>query len=141
MHRRSLVEKGAQKLTILRPILCILGQPGSSKDRKQQAMFMFLFDMQPLPYCTEFKYLGATINKFLDYNYAASCLAYYTGRALSSSITKLIKHEGYLTMYTQNCMIRVLPLLKGVQINRMFSALSRASGHLGIKVRTFCNSP
>ena len=68
--------------------------------RKQQSMFMFLFDMQPVPYCTDYKYLGSTIDKFIDYNYTASCLADSAGRALSLIITKMIKH-GSLTMCTQ----------------------------------------
>ena len=56
---------------------------------------MFIFDMQPVPYCTAYKYLGANINEFLDYNFTAECLANSAGRALSSIITKMIKHGGF----------------------------------------------
>ena len=63
--------------------------------RKQQSKFMFLFDMNPVPYCTDYKYLGANLNEFLDYNFTASCLADAAGRALSSIITKMIKNGGF----------------------------------------------
>ena len=98
-------KNGDYKLTLPRPILCILGHPGSSN-----LMFMFLFDMQPVPYCTDYKYIGATINEFIDYNYTAPCLADSAGRELSSIITKIIKHEGSLKMCTQ-CFIFINPIL------------------------------
>ena len=56
---------------------------------------MFIFDMQPVPYCTAYKYLGANINEFLDYSFTAECLADSAGRALSSIITKMIKNGGF----------------------------------------------
>jgi hypothetical protein len=64
-------------------------------NRKQQSKFMFIFDMQPVPYCTAYKYLGANINEFLDFNFTAECLADSAGRALSSIITKMIKNGGF----------------------------------------------
>ena len=64
-------------------------------NRKQQSKFMFIFDMQPVPYCTAYKYLGANINEFLNYNFTADCLADSAGRALSSIITKMIKNGGF----------------------------------------------
>ena len=51
--------------------------------------------MNPVPYCTDYKYLGANLNEFLDYNFTASCLADAAGRALSSIITKMIKNGGF----------------------------------------------
>ena len=70
-------------------------------NRKQQSKFMFIFDMQPVPYCTVYKYLGANINEFLDYNCTATCLAESAGRALSSVITKMIKNGGFpFNVYT-----------------------------------------
>ena len=70
-------------------------------NRKQQSKFMFIFDMQPVPYCTVYKYLGANINEFLDYNFTATCLAESAGRALSSVITKMIKNGGFpFNVYT-----------------------------------------
>ena len=66
-------------------------------NRKKQSKFMFIFDMQPvpLPYCTAYKYLGANINEFLDYEFTAECVADSAGRALSSIITKMIKNGGF----------------------------------------------
>ena len=64
-------------------------------NRKKQSKFMFIFDMQPVPYCTAYKYLGANINEFLNYNVTAECLADSAGRALSSIITKMIKNGGF----------------------------------------------
>ena len=63
--------------------------------RKNQSKFMFLFDMQPVPYCTSYKYLGANLNEFLDYKFTADCLADSAGRALGAIITKMIKHRGF----------------------------------------------
>ena len=63
--------------------------------RKKQSNFMFLFDMRPVPYCKEYKYLGATINEFLDFTYTAECLADSAGRALGSIVTKMIKNGGF----------------------------------------------
>ena len=59
--------------------------------RIQQSKYMFLFDMQPVPYCTSYKYLGANIHEHLDFNFTVECLADSAGRALSSIITKMIK--------------------------------------------------
>ena len=61
--------------------------------RKLQSKFVFLFDMQPVPYCSNYKYLGATINEFLDYNFTSGCLADSAGRALGPIITKMIKNK------------------------------------------------
>ena len=70
-------------------------------NRKQQSKYMFIFDMQPVPYCTSYKYLGANINEFLDFKFTAECLADSAGRALSSIITKMIKHGGFpFNVYT-----------------------------------------
>ena len=50
--------------------------------------------MQPVPYSSNNKYLGATINEFLDYNFTSGCLADSAGRALGAIITKMIKNRG-----------------------------------------------
>ena len=63
--------------------------------RKNQSKFSFLFDMQPVPYCTSYKYLGVNLNEFLDYNFTADCLADSAGRALGAIITKMIKNRGF----------------------------------------------
>ena len=76
--------------------------------RKQQSKFMFIFDMQPVPYCTEYKYLGANINEYLDFNFTAQCLADSAGRALSSIITKMVKKMAVLyLMCTQYFLMHV----------------------------------
>ena len=62
---------------------------------KKQSKFMFLFDKKPIMYCRDYKYLGANLNEFLDFNFTAGCLADSTGRALSSIITKMIKNGGF----------------------------------------------
>ena len=76
--------------------------------RKNQSKFMFLFNMQPVPYCTSYKYLGANLNEFLDYKFTADCLADSAGRALGAIITKMIKHRGFPFEFIQYCMKRVL---------------------------------
>ena len=63
--------------------------------RKKQSNFMFLFDKRPIMYCNDYKYLGANLNEFLDFNFTAGCLADSAGRALSSIITKMIKNGGF----------------------------------------------
>ena len=70
--------------------------------RKQQSNFMFLFNFRPVDYCTYYKYLGTTINQYLDYNYTAETLSDSAGRALSSILTKSIKNGGfpYITFST-----------------------------------------
>ena len=56
---------------------------------------MFLFNKRPVPYCTFYKYLGCSINEYLDYNFTAEIQADSAGRALSSIITKIIKNKGF----------------------------------------------
>ena len=75
--------------------------------RRQQSRFMFLFNHRPVEYCKYYRYLGATINEFIDYNYTAENLADSAGRALSAIICKYLKNGGfpYLTYTTliENC--------------------------------------
>ena len=70
--------------------------------RKQQSNFMFLFNLRPVDYCSSYKYLGTTINQYLDYNETAETLSDSAGRALSSIFTKSIKNGGfpYITFST-----------------------------------------
>ena len=69
--------------------------------RKLQSKFVFLFDKQPVPYCANYNYLGATLNEFLDYNFTAGRLADSAGRALGAIITKMIKNKGFpFNVYT-----------------------------------------
>ena len=63
--------------------------------RKSQSMFMFIFDKNPVPYCTSYKYLGCSINEFLEYDFTVNQLADSAGRALGSVITKMIKNGGF----------------------------------------------
>ena len=63
--------------------------------RKSQSKFMFLFNRNSVSYCNYYKYLGCTINEFLDFTYTAQVQADSAGRALSSIITKMIKNQGF----------------------------------------------
>ena len=63
--------------------------------RKPQSKFMFLFNRNPVSYCQFYKYLGCTINEFLDFNFTTQVQADSAGRALSSIITKMIKNQGF----------------------------------------------
>ena len=63
--------------------------------RKAQSNFTFLFDKNPVAYCTIYKYLGCTVNEHLDYKFTVNLLADSAGRALSSIITKMIKNGGF----------------------------------------------
>ena len=63
--------------------------------RKLQSKFMFLFNKRPVPYCTFYKYLGCSINEYLDYKFTAEVQSDSAGRALSSIITKMIKNKGF----------------------------------------------
>ena len=63
--------------------------------RKQQTKFVFLFDMKVVPYCKSYKYLGANIDEFLDYNFTTAAQADSAGRALGCIVTKMIKNGGF----------------------------------------------
>ena len=63
--------------------------------RKPQSKFMFIFNRNPVPYCQFYKYLGCTINEYLDFTFTAQVQADSAGRALSSIITKMIKNQGF----------------------------------------------
>ena len=63
--------------------------------RKTQSMFMFLFDKNPVPYCSSYKYLGCSIDEFLDFEFTVNQLADSAGRALGSIVTKMIKNGGF----------------------------------------------
>ena len=56
---------------------------------------MFLFNRNPVPYCQYYKYLGCTINEFLDFTFTAQVQADSAGNALSKIITKMIKNQGF----------------------------------------------
>ena len=62
--------------------------------RKAQSKFWFIFDHKTVPYCTQYKYLGITINQHLDYKVTAEVQCESAGRALASIITKMIKNSG-----------------------------------------------
>ena len=50
--------------------------------RKKSSNFMFLFDMQPVHYCTSYRYLGACFNEYLEFSFTAGCQVDSAGRAL-----------------------------------------------------------
>lgn len=65
------------------------------KKNQQRSRFNFKLGLQTVEYCKEYKYLGITLNEYLDYNYSTQILAESGGRALSSIITKMIKNGGF----------------------------------------------
>ena len=77
--------------------------------RKQQTKFVFFFDKQVIPYCKSYKYLGANIDEFLDYNFTMSAQADSAGRALSCIVTSP-------TMCTLPYMMLVLPLCLTMEV-------------------------
>ena len=76
--------------------------PGKSK-----SMFMFIFNRRPVDYCNSYRYLGVTLNEFLDYNFTSENQAEPAGRALGAIITKTIKNGGLpynvYTMLFESC--------------------------------------
>ena len=60
--------------------------------RCPQSKFMFLFNNRTVAYCKTYKYLGTTLNEFLNFDISAQSQADAAGRALGSLITKTIKN-------------------------------------------------
>ena len=56
--------------------------------RSPQSKFLLLFNNRPVNYCQTYKYLGTTINEFLNLNKTAEAQAKAAGRALGALITK-----------------------------------------------------
>ena len=56
---------------------------------------MFIFNKNSVSYCKFYKYLGCTINEFLDFTYTAQVQADSAEGALSSIIRKMIKNQGF----------------------------------------------
>ena len=61
---------------------------------RQQSRFVFLFNNRTVDYCKWYKYLGSTINEFMNYNKTAESQAEAAGRSLGALITKTIKNGG-----------------------------------------------
>ena len=64
-------------------------------NRKPQSKFMFIFNKNTVSYCKYYKYLGCTINEYLDFTFTNEVQTDSAGRALSSIITKMIKNQGF----------------------------------------------
>ena len=76
--------------------------------RSHQSRFMFLFNRRPVEYCKAYKYLGITLNEFLDFDLTAEAQSEAAGRALGGLITKTIKNGGlpfkiYSMLYECSC--------------------------------------
>ena len=56
--------------------------------------FEFKFGSKTLEFCSSYKYLGATINEFLNFEQTAKEVADPPGRALGCIVTKMTKHGG-----------------------------------------------
>lgn len=65
------------------------------KKSQPRSTFRFKLGEQIVKYCEEYKYLGITLNEYLDYKFSTDILSDSGGRALSSIITKMIKHGGF----------------------------------------------
>ena len=63
-------------------------------NRKPQSNFTFLFNWRPIEYGKEYKYLGISLNEFIDYKITTEILSDAAGRALGSIFSKTIKHGG-----------------------------------------------
>ena len=64
------------------------------KSHCNQSKFMFLFNHRTVSYCKTYKYLGTTLDEFLNFDISAEAQAEPAGRALGSLITKTIKNGG-----------------------------------------------
>ena len=62
------------------------------KTSKKENNYVFLFGYKPVKYCDEYKYLGLTINEFLNFDKSTEILA---DPAVGFVITKLIKNGGF----------------------------------------------
>ena len=76
--------------------------------RRNRSIFMFMFNKRCVEYCMTYKYLGVTINEFLNFNFTANCQSESAGRALGAIITKTIKNGGlpyriYTTLFDSCC--------------------------------------
>ena len=65
------------------------------KPQKRRARYMFVFGHNIVEFCEEYKYLGVTINEFLNYSKTTKELSNPAGRALGFVITKMIKNGGF----------------------------------------------
>ena len=65
------------------------------KPQKRRTNYVFLFGYKPVNYCDEYKYLGLTINEFLNFDKSTEIFADPAGRALGFVITKMIKNGGF----------------------------------------------
>ena len=69
--------------------------------RQPQSKFVFLFNWRTVNYCKSYRYLGATLDEFLNFNKTAEVQAESAGRALGLLITKTIKNGGLpFSIYT-----------------------------------------
>ena len=59
-----------------------------------QSRFVFLFNHRIVTYCESYRYLGATLDEFLNFDKTAEVQAEPAGRALGALITKTIKNGG-----------------------------------------------
>ena len=53
-----------------------------------------IFNRRPVIYCKSYKYLGTTLDEFLNFEKTAAAQADPAGRALGALITKTIKNGG-----------------------------------------------
>ena len=61
------------------------------KQSLNRSDFTFYLGEKVVEYCSDYKYLGTTMNEFLGFDFSASVMADSAGRALGAIITKMIK--------------------------------------------------
>ena len=60
-----------------------------------RSKFTFKLGNKTINYCKEYKYLGLTLNQFLNFENMSKSLFDPAKRALNSIICKMIKHKGF----------------------------------------------
>ena len=65
------------------------------KPLKPKSNFKFKFDSKIIKYCQQYKYLGLTIDQFLNFEKMSNSLLAPSSRALSAIMCKMIKNKGF----------------------------------------------
>ena len=115
------------------------------KKSHSQSNFVFLLGFKPIYYCRSYKYLGLTVNEFLDYEFSTNILSESGSRAMSAIITKMIKNGGFpMNVYKnlfESCVCSVTDYageiwgFKAYETNRQVQ-LKGARAFLGVSKQT-----
>ena len=115
------------------------------KKSQPRSQVNFKLGTQTVEFCKEYKYLGLTINEYLDFKFSTDILSESGGRALSSVITKMIKNGGFpLNVYKklfESCVCSVTDYggeiwgYKSYESNRQLQ-LKACRAYLGVPKQT-----